>query len=702
MSFLRTLPVPPRLVIARGLGVAIAYLVVALALFGLLSKTLSPLEAALAGLTLAVGATLPGAAVVRVLLPRAGVLHMLVLGTVIGLGLWSVGGFLSHLTGLFVIRWLPSVLSLMLWVIRPRAGRGGAGRFPLVAQAGTLVALLTMIPVVRTALASQPASWTGWVSLYPDLPFQAAIASEAAARVPQDIPWVAGTQLSYTWAYHSAMGVWSSTSGVPAVDLVFQVWPVVFAILIPALVGIVTWELTRIPVVAALAPVVFTVAHGLVVAPLSFQQLPLVSLSPTRDFGHLFMLLVVLCLSRLLGRRSLRALSPAWLATLFLATGVATAAKGSELPILLGGVIATLFVLLVTRRAALSDLVVAAVFGVAGLVGFTVAIPDRSTAQTLSWGPLTFLDGNIPHRYVLSIAIVVLLLGGMAGFWFIIARPRARVIPSLIVGTMLAGVLGLALLTQSGGSQNYFWQGVEPLVAIAIAWSGYLAFRRFGRVLLVAAVGVYLCAQIAAQSSLDGTLVVAIVMVLAIVAAVVVRQIVRARLGAISWRQLAVVALLLTQAAQIVALPTGQLGGSVSDSSDSSAIESSQLTAFAYIRDNSAPNDLVITNAHCRTGTVADGDCDARHFILAAVSQRRVLVEGWSYTQFGTSPDWVRTQLELSDGFIQSPTTARLRHLESLGVGFAYVDTRLAWSSKLDNFGTLVFQSPWARVYRLD
>jgi len=689
-----------RLVSRPNLAAIGAYVFVGIALFALLAKSLGPLEAALAGATLLVAAMAPGAAVVRLLLPRSGLFHLMILGMVVGLGLWSIGGFVSHLTGLYVIRWVPSGAAICLWLVRRRRDPHGNRRTPLLAVGGAVVAVLTLIPPVRVALATQPTSWTGWYSFYPDLPFQAAIASEGAARVAQDVPWVAGTPLSYTWAFHSAMGVWSSTSTVPAIDLVFQAWPVIFAILIPGLIAIVAWELTRITLVAAVAPVVYTLAHGLALAPLAFQQLPLMPLSPTRDFGHLFMLLVIMLLAKLLGRGSLRALSPAWLAALFLATFVATAAKGSELPVMLGGVMATLFVLVVTRRAALSDLLATAVFGAAGMVGFMIAIPDTATARQFGWGPFTFLGEGTPHRELLSAAIIALLLGAIVAFWFTLARPGARVIPSLFVGSMLAGVLGLALLNQSGGSQNYFWQAVEPIVAIALVWSGYLAIRRFGRVTIIAAIGVCLGAQIAAQSALDGVVVALAIVVLALIGAAVIVRVVSERGGSIDWRQVALIVLLLTQAAQLTTLPVGQVGGSVSAATDPSAIESSQLAAFEYIRQNSSANDIIATNAHCRAGSLAQ-DCDPRHFILSAVSQRRVLVEGWSYTQNGPSRDWVHDQLVLSDGFITAPTTSQVAELKDVGVRFVYVDTRLPWSRDIDRFGELIYMSEWARVYRL-
>jgi len=52
--------------------------------------------------------------------------------------------------------------------------------------------------------------------------------------------------------------------------------------------------------------------------------------------------------------------------------------------------------------------------------------------------------------------------------------------------------------------------------------------------------------------------------------------------------------------------------------------------AARYVREHSRPGDVVATNAHC--APAYDASCDTRAFWLSAYSERRVLLEGWSYT----------------------------------------------------------------------
>ena len=50
-----------------------------------------------------------------------------------------------------------------------------------------------------------------------------------------------------------------------------------------------------------------------------------------------------------------------------------------------------------------------------------------------------------------------------------------------------------------------------------------------------------------------------------------------------------------------------------------------------WLRDNSDPLDRVITNAHCAP-TKDPRQCDNRHFWMAALTERRIVLEGWGYT----------------------------------------------------------------------
>ena len=158
---------------------AAGYLLVGTALFGALGLSVGWVTAALSGIALVLGAMLPGAMLVRILMPNRGLLHFVVLGTVVGLMVWAIGGFLSHLTGVFVVRWIPTVVAAGLFIALRVSGklpsRDRPRQIPLLGIVGAATGVVAMIPSLRTALSTQPTTWDGWVSVVADLPFQAEI-----------------------------------------------------------------------------------------------------------------------------------------------------------------------------------------------------------------------------------------------------------------------------------------------------------------------------------------------------------------------------------------------------------------------------------------------------------------------------------------------------------------------------------------------
>lgn len=657
-------------------------------------------------------ATVPGGALVRLLFPGARPLYYLVLGTVIGLGLWAIGGLLSSVSGIYLIRWLPTALALALWFWPKRRLQrplqpSGTG-FPVWGAVGSVLASMALLPALKVALVTQPVEWQGWHQFYVDLPFQIALTSEVAARVPESYPWVPDAVLSYTWLYHSAMGLWSSVTAVPAAEIVLRAWPILVVAIMPLLLSIVAWEVTHRRLVAAAAPVVYVLVHGLVVVSGSaLEQQPLLQISPTRDFAHLFTLLAVLSMVRLFQRND--APVPGrrwWLVLLVFSSFVAVGAKGSELPIIVGGILSAGLALILTRRVKLTDFVALA-WLFAAVIGSTLLVLPEPGVAALSWGPLTFLPPDRPGGALTSIMVLALLAVGVVSFLIVIGRDERAGWPAaaVLAGVSAAGIAGLGLFTHPGGSQLYFWQGAQPVFAIAMTWALVVLWGRYRLSLVVATTLVFFVAHLT-WTITNHLLVVAVVTaVVAGCAAVVLHRLLENGNRAVAWRQrwgaTAVLAAVLMSTAQIVSFPTGRSGGATSDSSSQRAIHGTQLEAFQYIRAHSAPEEMVVTNKHCFAGSVLTDDCVPRWFAVAAWSERSVLVEGWAYTHLDTSPESVREQLELSGEFINSPTVNELQGLLERGVTLVYVDKREPYSRDLAKVATLVYESEWANVYSL-
>lgn len=148
------------------------------------------------------------------------------------------------------------------------------------------------------------------------------------------------------------------------------------------------------------------------------------------------------------------------------------------------------------------------------------------------------------------------------------------------------------------------------------------------------------------------------------------------------------------------------------------AIDPQGAYVARWLRANSQTDDVVATNMHCIPPTTVrpvNDTCDARHFWLGALSERQVLLEGWSYVPAlkSVAPDWVETSgisrfwdpdlLAQNDAAISSPTAATTAWLRSHSVDWIVVDRSISPESpQLKNYADLVLVKGNFAVYRLD
>ena len=140
------------------------------------------------------------------------------------------------------------------------------------------------------------------------------------------------------------------------------------------------------------------------------------------------------------------------------------------------------------------------------------------------------------------------------------------------------------------------------------------------------------------------------------------------------------------------------------------AVSRGEIDAARWIRDHSDVNALVMTNRHCTTTVDPTNGCDSRRFVVAAFSERQVLVEGWTATpesaKLGphgtdsvTVAYWHPDLLALNDGFIAHPTAAAAAALRAMGVKWIYVDHTRPYAATLEPYATLRFQASGVDVY---
>jgi hypothetical protein len=98
-----------------------------------------------------------------------------------------------------------------------------------------------------------------------------------------------------------------------------------------------------------------------------------------------------------------------------------------------------------------------------------------------------------------------------------------------------------------------------------------------------------------------------------------------------------------------------------------------------YLRKNSDPNDLIATNRHC-AGIEENQTCTARQFALSALSERRVFLEGWSYTTCPLAEPilnqyWKEDNWKLNQEFFANPTVENWSTFSKSGVDWLVVDS---------------------------
>jgi hypothetical protein len=143
------------------------------------------------------------------------------------------------------------------------------------------------------------------------------------------------------------------------------------------------------------------------------------------------------------------------------------------------------------------------------------------------------------------------------------------------------------------------------------------------------------------------------------------------------------------------------------------SFSSAQVQAARYIRDHATPDELVMTNRHCRGRTFPG--CDVRRFFVAAYTERGVLIEGWAYTRQANAlaaaaprtgdprrvPFWDAPLLALNDRFATQPSAHGARRLYELGVRWVFIDPQAPHAGSLAPYAAERLRNDAARVYRL-
>jgi len=124
-----------------------------------------------------------------------------------------------------------------------------------------------------------------------------------------------------------------------------------------------------------------------------------------------------------------------------------------------------------------------------------------------------------------------------------------------------------------------------------------------------------------------------------------------------------------------------------------------------YLRKQSSKNDLIATNRHC-AGLEENQTCTARQFALSALSERRVFLEGWSYTTCPLSEPilnkyWKEDSWKVNQDFFITPNDENFEVLRKSGVDWFVVDTTRPSVSNYEPFAELVKTSSSISLWKV-
>ncbi|MEQ4717343.1 hypothetical protein [Nonomuraea sp. B19D2] len=638
---------------------------------------------------------------------------------------------------LLVVAWPLGTYVLFLVVPRLRGhwrGRPRSGRAPRWWPWSHLLIVICLILWTAGEFYDAHAlTWPAMASSYVDMPYHLALAGEVKHHMPPTTPGVAGEPLAYHWFVHAHVAAASWVTGVEPLVLLYRlaVLPMLAALVV--LLGAVGRRITGSWAggLAGLVSAVFVVAPNMYVGSVAgvFSWASAQSWSsPSQVFGALLFAPVVLLVIDLLGRSGTG--RGRWL-LLVISMSAVMGAKATYLPLLAAGVAAVVVVEAarsrrLPRRAPAVLAVTVACLVLSQLLLYGGArqglVFDPLSILRVTWRNLTGVGASaeVPWTAVAGVGLLCLLCGGITwcGVLGLAVRPQQllRTPIVLTLGMSVAGFAAFLLLGHPGLSQGYFLQAACPYLAMVAVSGAVLAVREAGLtarvvacaggagLLTAAAVRLLFDVRIPLRpGQSDLILYPPYLALLGVVALVAVRRSGR--------RTLALTICLVTAAGT----PAAWFGRTLPDpygEESAQGVPPGLLAAGRWLRDHSAPDDIVATNTHCRLGR--ERPCDHRAYWMTALSERRVLVEGWAYTAHNTDgwrpgqsvsgrPFWDRERIRANDTVFERPSAEAVRLLrERHGVRWLFVDERrLPSGSAFETFASLRFRSGGFGVYQL-
>lgn len=654
---------------------------------------------------------------------------------------FAIGAVLAVLfqipAGLLHLRWLSAALAALVILVllvppslRSRICSRGTAALPWWWLPSVSATALVLLPPFHAFLRQVPLRWdSGARAPHVDAPLHISLSAQLANRGPLKFPWVESEPLAYHWFSHAWTAQVSNVSGAELDEVIFRLMPAMMPIVIAVGVAIAAVRLSGRAWAGPLAAALTVAGADLNVFGKLTPGYPVAPLSPSLGLAAPMMIGVVVVLAmRWRGQlgRNAASLVP------ILAIGAA-GTKGSTLPLIVAGLGLTVVAMFHFDRSRLKVIAVDLGVMIACLVFALITVFHGSGAGlnlNLSGAaeatPVAAWFGGVDSRasqlFVVALAAGGVFARGIGVVLLLMTRAGRRdPVTWLLLGGGLAGSLAVAVFAHPGSSQYYFARTAGPILALASTiglvsvvsrrsdddnrpWIlGFIA----GPAIALAPIWVF--GDLARGDTRQG-----VAMLLLAAGALAA-----ATLGALVWSR----SVHLAAAVAVVAVLTAGLSlmGKVIveyrappyaapvDVNRVLAISRDQIDAARWLRSNTDVDALVMTNRHCVVPSAPD-NCDSRRFVVAAYSERQVLVEGWTPAPKAQeiAPDgresitvnyWKPELLALNDRFIEAPNATDRDQLWALGVRWVFVDHTRPFAETLEPFATLRYANEGVDVY---
>ena len=571
---------------------------------------------------------------------------------------------------------------------------------------------------------------SGWRHFWVDIPYHEALATSVTTWGPGDNNLAVGSSVRYHWFVHAFAGTTTNAAGAGSFVVVTRVLPLLALLATVCLVWSWARRLSERRSVPVLAVVLTTVGFNLATTiPVDFMHE--LTLSPSMAFGAVWLLAASLAFTEHVHGRI------RWsLVLLALLTVGSVGGKSSNVPALLGGVglaaLASIRQPDLRRRVWSAFAVVLAV----ATATFVVVLLGSSGNLTFQPGASAAKLGMLPAQTKLGVlagtlATVLALAAKWTGLLALIPDGRTVRRPELWfgVGAAFSGLLLVVALGHPGASQLYFPLSSGMIVSVISAWGLGEALRRMSAAAVGAAVGVgvlagALSAGFARSIAVHGAgrsmtalppryTWLAPVIVCALPVVVFLGAAVRSRMrgsgfgflgvglvGVLCWGL--VTAGVVTGQVAIVDLARAPAPAAPAPNFDL-AWSGMQSAPLLWLRAHSAVDDVVVTNRQCSSPETPGQPCatSERWFLTAALTHRRMYVEGADYAISDPHPAWIDRRVELSRRFVDTPNAADARVLWAAGVRWVVVDLVSTHTRSWAGYADPVDSSPTTLVLRL-